>query len=129
MEMFLTAIVFLRKQNWFQKQFSTSRNRQVNRPKEGAYEAAVAAAAFAIQSVEEAKATKLNSESRKDNGMLHSCSLVGMRVVHRNNKILAVLGSSSAARVLNSNVPDPWDKSFHVEVCQLPNARIGPQQF
>ncbi|XWS37300.1 hypothetical protein CRYUN_Cryun19dG0031200 [Craigia yunnanensis] len=59
-----------RKQNWFQKQFSTSRNSQDNRPKEGAYEAAVAAVAFAIQSVEEAKATKLNSESR--NGMLHS---------------------------------------------------------
>ncbi|XWS47966.1 hypothetical protein CRYUN_Cryun13aG0031300 [Craigia yunnanensis] len=63
-----------RKQNWFQKQFST-RNNQDNRPKEGAYEAAVAAAAFAIQSLEEAKTTKLKSESRKDNGrngMLHS---------------------------------------------------------
>ena len=77
--MFLTAIVFLRKQNWFQKQFSTSRNSQDNRPKEGAYEAAVAAAAFAIQSVEEAKATKLKSENRKDNGkngMLHSNGLI-----------------------------------------------------
>ena len=53
--------------------------------------------------------------------------LVGMRVIHRNNKTLAVLGSSSAARVLDSNAPDPWDKSFDAEVCQLPNARIGPQ--
>ena len=73
--MFLTAIGFLRKQNWFQKQFSTSRNSQDNRPKEGAYEAAVAAAAFAIQSLEEAKITKLKRESRNDNGrnsMLHS---------------------------------------------------------
>ncbi|XVF11851.1 hypothetical protein REPUB_Repub08aG0062800 [Reevesia pubescens] len=63
-----------RKQNWFRKQFS-SRNSKDNRPKEGAYEAAVAAAAFAIQSVEEAKTSKLRSESRKDNGtngMLHS---------------------------------------------------------
>ncbi|XVE54738.1 hypothetical protein DITRI_Ditri03aG0105900 [Diplodiscus trichospermus] len=64
-----------RKQNWFQKQFSYSRNSHDNRPKEGAYESAVAAAAFAIQSVEEAKATKLRTHSRKDhgrNGMLHS---------------------------------------------------------
>ncbi|XVF08968.1 hypothetical protein REPUB_Repub07fG0050200 [Reevesia pubescens] len=63
-----------RKQNWFQKQFS-SRNSRENLPKEGAYEAAVAAAAFAIQSVEEAKTTKLKSESWKEsgrNGMLHS---------------------------------------------------------
>ncbi|XWS51191.1 hypothetical protein CRYUN_Cryun12cG0155800 [Craigia yunnanensis] len=68
-----------RKQNWFQKQFSTSRNSQDNRPKEGAYEAAVAAAAFAIQSAEEAKATKLKSENRKDNdkiAMLHSNGII-----------------------------------------------------
>ncbi|XVF08967.1 hypothetical protein REPUB_Repub07fG0050200 [Reevesia pubescens] len=56
-----------RKQNWFQKQFS-SRNSRENLPKEGAYEAAVAAAAFAIQSVEEAKTTKLKSESWKESG-------------------------------------------------------------
>ncbi|XP_021287048.1 uncharacterized protein LOC110418597 isoform X2 [Herrania umbratica] len=63
-----------RKQNWFQRQFS-GRNSQSNHPKEGAHEAAVAAAAFAIQSLQEAKATKLKSESRKDSGrnaMLHS---------------------------------------------------------
>ncbi|XP_022738307.1 uncharacterized protein LOC111291026 [Durio zibethinus] len=56
-----------RKQNWFQKHF-LSRNSQDNRPIEGAYEAAVAAAAFAIQSVEEAKAAKLKSASWKENG-------------------------------------------------------------
>ncbi|XVF54374.1 hypothetical protein PTKIN_Ptkin05aG0176400 [Pterospermum kingtungense] len=65
-----------RKQNWFQKQFSNSRISQDNHPKEGAYEAAVAAAAFAIHSAEEAKASKLKSDqSRKNNGtkgMLHS---------------------------------------------------------
>ncbi|EOY21976.1 Uncharacterized protein TCM_014143 [Theobroma cacao] len=63
-----------RKQNWFQRQFS-SQNSQSNHPIEGAHEAAVAAAAFAIQSLQEAKATKLKTKSRKDNGrnaMLHS---------------------------------------------------------
>ncbi|KAA3456946.1 putative G-protein coupled receptor Mth-like 5 [Gossypium australe] len=64
-----------RKQNWFQKQFS-SRNGEDNRPKPGAHEAAIAAAAFAIQSVEEAKAAKLKRGSFKKensrNGVLHS---------------------------------------------------------
>ncbi|XP_017972445.1 PREDICTED: uncharacterized protein LOC18604777 isoform X1 [Theobroma cacao] len=72
MEPFFSAI--LRKQNWFQRQFS-SQNSQSNHPIEGAHEAAVAAAAFAIQSLQEAKATKLKTKSRKDNGrnaMLHS---------------------------------------------------------
>ena len=35
------------------------------------------------------------------------CSSVGMRVVSRNNKILAVLGLSSATRVFDSNVSGP----------------------
>ncbi|XP_052886163.1 uncharacterized protein LOC108482770 isoform X1 [Gossypium arboreum] len=65
----------LKKQNWFQKQFS-SRNGEDNRPKPGAHEAAIAAAAFAIQSVEEAKAAKLKRGSFKKensrNGVLHS---------------------------------------------------------
>ena len=53
-----------------------------------------------------------------------SCSSVGMRVVHRNNKTLAVLGSSSAARVLDSNVPDPWDKKL--ACCWVASAPWGP---
>ncbi|KAK8694987.1 hypothetical protein V6N13_072530 [Hibiscus sabdariffa] len=59
-----------RKQNWFQKQFS-SRNSEDNGPKQGSHEAAVAAAAFAIQSVEEAKTKKLKKENSR-NGVLHS---------------------------------------------------------
>ena len=55
-------------------------------------------------------------------------SSIGIKVVLRNNKYHAVLGSSSAVRTIDLNVPDPWDKSFDVEVCQLPNARIEPQQ-
>ncbi|KAK8686214.1 hypothetical protein V6N13_125241 [Hibiscus sabdariffa] len=59
-----------RKPNWFQKQFS-SRNSEDNRPKQGSHEAAVAAAAFAIQSVEEAKTKKLKKENSR-NGALHA---------------------------------------------------------
>ena len=50
-----------------------------------------------------------------------SCSLVGMRVVHAHNKTLAVLGSSSAARVFDSNGPDPGDKSSMLR-CASANA-------
>ncbi|GMI78210.1 hypothetical protein HRI_001490300 [Hibiscus trionum] len=54
-----------RKQNWFQKQFSRG-NSEDSRPKQGSHEAAVAAAAFAIQSVEEAKTKKLKKENGRN---------------------------------------------------------------
>ncbi|XP_039010597.1 uncharacterized protein LOC120139462 [Hibiscus syriacus] len=59
-----------RKQNWFQKQFS-GRHSEDGRPKQGAHEAAVAAAAFAVQSVEEAKTKKLKKDNGR-NGLFHT---------------------------------------------------------
>ncbi|OMO52995.1 hypothetical protein COLO4_36881 [Corchorus olitorius] len=84
-----------RNQSWFKKQFS-SRNGQENllKDKEGAHEAAVAAAAFAIQSVEEAKIGKLKSKSRKDNngrnGMIHSNGLTSQSSYKRTKSAVEI---------------------------------------
>ena len=55
-------------------------------------------------------------------------ALVGMRIVRAHNKTLAVLGSSSAARVFDSNGPDPGDKSSMLR-CASANAAWASTQY
>ncbi|GKV35570.1 hypothetical protein SLEP1_g43819 [Rubroshorea leprosula] len=67
-----------RQESWFRRQISGLKGKD-NRPREGAFEAAVAAAAFAIQSVEESKTP--NYKTR--NGRLPNSNRVIRQFSHK----------------------------------------------